>query len=160
MQNPWKLPKPSYKYTNTAILITAHTQKTATVNTTNIKRNIFWSITGGWYKELKIITFCVFDWIQLLLFNGLFQNNYFTKHILQKTSLKNTCLRYLFCHLVDWALSFCASDDDEKVTKNNHSLQPWTKHRRSYLQYIFKRWKNESSNKVCVKAKLIKSHWI
>ena len=96
MQNPWKLPKPSYKYTNTAILITAHTQKTATVNTTNIKRNIFWSISGGWYKELKIITFCVFDWMQLLLFNGLLKNNYFTKHILQKTSLKNTCLRYLF----------------------------------------------------------------
>ena len=38
----------------------------------------------------------VFDYIELLHFNGLFQDNYFKKHNLQKTKLKYTCLKCLF----------------------------------------------------------------
>ena len=32
------------------------------------KKNIFCSIVGGWCKELKVKDFCVFDFIELILF--------------------------------------------------------------------------------------------
>ena len=32
--------------------------------------------------ELKAKDFCVFDFVELLFFNGVLQNNYFKKHIL------------------------------------------------------------------------------
>ena len=42
---------------------TCCTQKTAIAIATNMqKKNIFCSIVGGWYKELKAKEFCVFDY--------------------------------------------------------------------------------------------------
>ena len=46
--------------------------------------------------ELKVKEFYVFDCLELLFFNGLFQNNCFKKHISQKTKLKHTYLKCLF----------------------------------------------------------------
>ena len=75
-----------------------------------MKKNIFCSIVRGWYKELNVKEFCVCDHIELLFLNGLLQNNYFKKLISQKTKLKYTCLKCLFCDLVDCAfVVLCAS---------------------------------------------------
>ena len=52
-----------------------------------MEKNIICSIVGAWYIELKVKDFCAFDYIELFS-NGLFQNNYFKKHILQKVNLK------------------------------------------------------------------------
>ena len=60
------------------------------------KQTIFCSIVGGWFKELKVKEFYVFDYKELLFFNGLFQHNYFKKYISQNTKLKYTCLKCLF----------------------------------------------------------------
>ena len=65
MQYRWKLLKPPYKYTKTTILQAPH-KKTAIAIATNMKKNIFCSIVGGCYKELKVKEFCVFDYIELL----------------------------------------------------------------------------------------------
>ena len=67
-----------------SIYFTNCTQKTAIAVVTTMKKNIFCSTVGGWYKELEVKDFCVFDFIELLFFNGVFQSNYFKKHILQK----------------------------------------------------------------------------
>ena len=40
----------------------------------------FCSTVGGWYKKLKVKDFYVFDFTELLYFNGVFQNNYLKKH--------------------------------------------------------------------------------
>ena len=42
------------------------TQKTAIAAATYMKKNIFCSIVGWWYKELKVKEFCVFDYIELV----------------------------------------------------------------------------------------------
>ena len=60
------------------------------------KKTYFWSIEVGWYKELEVKEFCHFDYIDLQLFNGLFQNNYFKKYMSQKAKLLYTCLKCLF----------------------------------------------------------------
>ena len=81
---------------------------------TNMKKNIFCSTIGGWYKEFKVKDFCVFDFIELLFFNRVFQSNYFKKHILQKTKLKYTCLKCL-CR------SGCLIIIEKYVKENGHS---------------------------------------
>ena len=67
MQYRWNLLKPPYIYTKTTILLAAH-KKPAIAVATNMKKkkNIFCRIVGGWYKELKVREFCVFDYIELL----------------------------------------------------------------------------------------------
>ena len=84
---------------------------------TNVKKYIFCSTVGGWYKELKVKDFCVFDFIELLFFNRVFQSNYFKKHILQKTKLKYTCLKCL-CR------SVCFIIIEKYVKENGHSQYP------------------------------------
>ena len=65
--------------------------------------------------ELKAKDFCVFDFVELLFFNGVLQNNYFKKHILPRTKLKYTCLKCL-CRSVSLIII-------EKYIKDNiHSL--------------------------------------
>ena len=83
---------------------------------------IFCSIIGGWYKELKVKEFCVFDFRELLFFNGMFQNNYFKKHILQKTKLKYTCLKRLFLVLLTEPLLFCVFDYYSKIYQRKQVL--------------------------------------
>ena len=78
------------------------------------KKNIFCSTVGGWYKELKLKDFCVFDFIELL-FNGMLQNNTFKKRILQITKLKYTCLKCL-----------CRSNVFEYYRKICKRKQPFT----------------------------------
>ena len=79
----------------------------------------------------------------------LFQNNYFKKHNLQKTRTSV----HVFEMLIE-PLSFCVFDYYKKEKKIAIHCS-YRKNLRSYLTYIFKRWKNESSNKVYVKTKLI-----
>ena len=72
MSNTTKTPETSlciYK----SIYFTNCTQKTAIAVVTTMKKNIFCSTVGGWYKELEVKDFCVFDFIELLFFNGVFQ---------------------------------------------------------------------------------------
>ena len=86
---------------------------------TNLKKKkIFYSIEGGWYKELKVKEFCVFDFIELLFFNGLFQNSYFKKHVLQKTK----CLNCLFVVSLTGPLSFCAFEYYRQICKRKQSF--------------------------------------
>ena len=47
MQYDWKLLKPSYKYIKK--YFTSCTYKTGIAIVTNMKKNIFYSIVGGWY---------------------------------------------------------------------------------------------------------------
>ena len=61
--NTYKYP---YKYTKTTILLAAHKETAIAIATNMKKNNIFFSIVGGWYKELKVKEFCVFDYIKLL----------------------------------------------------------------------------------------------
>ena len=90
-----KAPKTSLQiYKNN--YFTSCTQKTAIAIATNMEKNILCGIVGRWYKELKVKEFCVFGYIELLFFNGLLQDNYFKKHISQKTKLKYTYLKCLF----------------------------------------------------------------
>ena len=111
----WKTTESSRNLLRNNIYFTNCTQKTAIAMATNKKRtNIFCSTVGGWYKELKFKDFCVFDFIKLLLFNGVFQNNYFKKHILQKAKLKYTRLKCL-CR------SLCLIIIEEYVKENSHS---------------------------------------
>ena len=73
--------------------------------------------------ELKVKEFYVFDCLELLFFNGLFQNNYFKKHISQKRKLKHTYLKCLFCVAsLTEPFSFCVFDHDRKIKENGHSL--------------------------------------
>ena len=72
------------------------------------KKNIFCTIVGRWYKELKIKEFWVFDNLELLFLNVIFQNNYFKKHISQKTKL-NTRV-WSVCASLTVPLSFCVLD--------------------------------------------------
>ena len=60
---------------------------------TNMKKKKISSTVGGWFKELKDKEFGIFYYKELLFFNGLFQNSYFKKLILQKTRLKYRCLK-------------------------------------------------------------------
>ena len=60
---------------------TSSTQKRATAAATNMGKNIFCSIVGGWYKEFKVKEFCVFDHILMAYFKTII----FKKHISQKT---------------------------------------------------------------------------
>ena len=102
MQYHWKLLKPLYKYTKTFILLTAH-KKTAIAMATNMKKkNIFCSTVGGWYKELKVKELCVFDFIELLFVNGVFQNNYF-KTYFAENKVKVHMFEVPHCGLLDWA---------------------------------------------------------
>ena len=80
MSYRWKLVKP-YKYTKTTTLLAAR-KKQQLLQLQIWKKTYFWSIEVGWYKELEVKEFCHFDYIDLQLFNGLFQNN-----------LKNICRR-------------------------------------------------------------------
>ena len=54
-----------------------------------------------------------------------------------------------------WPLLFCVSDYDRKIKKQPLTVTINKKPERSYLTYIFRRLKIESSNKVYVKTKLI-----
>ena len=63
----WKLLKPPYKYTRTIILLAAH-KETAIAIATIMEKKIFCSIVGGWYEELKVKEFCVFDHIKMTCF--------------------------------------------------------------------------------------------
>ena len=54
---------------------------------TNMKKIIFYIIISVLYMGLIVKEIYVFDCIELLFFNGLFQNNYFEEHISQKTKL-------------------------------------------------------------------------
>ena len=76
----------------------------------NLKKYIFCSIEGGWYKELKVKEFSVFDFLELPFFNGMIQNNYFQKHILQEIKLKYTCFKCLIVTSLIEPLSFCVID--------------------------------------------------
>ena len=78
------------------------------------KKNIFCSTVGGWYKELRLKDFYVFDFIELL-FNGVLQNNSFKKCILQITKLKYTCFKCL-------SRSMCLIIIEKYVKENSHSL--------------------------------------
>ena len=84
---------------------------------------MFCGIVGEWYKELKVKEFCVFDFIELLFFNGLFQNNYFKKHVSQKTNFKYKCLKCLFVVSLTEPLSFCVLDYHRKICERK---QPFT----------------------------------
>ena len=136
MQYHWKLLKLPLEYTKTFILLTAHTKQQ--LLWPQIWQKIFCSIVSGWYKELKVKEFCVFHFIELLF--------------LQKTRLKHTCLESLFVVSLTELLSFYVFDYYRKIFKRK---QPWTKNWDPYLACIFKRWKNESSNKNYAKTNLI-----
>ena len=45
---------------------------------TNVKKKTYFAVlkVGGTYEELKVKEFCVFEHLELLFLNGLFQNNY------------------------------------------------------------------------------------
>ena len=88
MQYDRKLLKPPYKYTKKIILLAAHIKQQLLL--LQIWKNIyiFYSIVGGWYQETNVKIFFVFDYIELLFFNDLFQHNYFKKHLFEKTKLK------------------------------------------------------------------------
>ena len=59
-------------------MLLAAQKKPAIFIATNMeKKIIFFTIVGRWYKELKVKKFCVFEHLELLFPNGLFQNNYF-----------------------------------------------------------------------------------
>ena len=59
-----KLLKPPYKHTQTTVLLAAH--KKSNCYSYKYEKKTFCSIVGGWYKELKVKEFCVFDYIELL----------------------------------------------------------------------------------------------
>ena len=73
---PWKLLRPPYKYTKAAILIATH-KKAIAIATNMKKKKTFCSFVGGWYMWLKVKEFYVFESIELLFLNSLFQNKYF-----------------------------------------------------------------------------------
>ena len=57
------------------------------------KNNIFCSTVDGWCKEVKVKELyrtirTIQSYYRATFFNGLFQNNYFKKHISQKNKLK------------------------------------------------------------------------
>ena len=63
---PLKASETLYIYKN--IYFTNCIQKTAISMAAITKKNIFCSTIRGWYKELKVKDFCVFDFIELLFF--------------------------------------------------------------------------------------------
>ena len=65
MQYCWKFLK-RYNYTKTTILLATNKERAIAIATI-MEQNIFCSIVGVWYKELKVKEFCVFDYISIEL---------------------------------------------------------------------------------------------
>ena len=62
--------------------------------------------------ELKAKDFCVFDFVELLFFNGVLQNNYFKKHF---------AINKVKVHVFEVPLSFDVFDYYRKICKRKQT---------------------------------------
>ena len=112
-----------YKYTKTTTLLAAR-KKQQLLQLQIWKKTYFWSIEVGWYKELEVKEFCHFDYIDLQLFNGLFQNNYFKKYVAESKVTLHVFKVSVFVTSLAEPWSFCLFDYYRKIKESSHSLYP------------------------------------